>query len=159
MFKTSNVSFWHNIYNFFQYLHVIEIFYNLQGVYGIKLKTIICYNLFTITPSRAPVALLVETPQHAGCQSTGCEFESQLDHHSFLRLTKVTVTSVILLSPMALKYMWKSNQLLRKYVVWSTVERQLGNIKAVELTAMICVIMTEQLLKQRLLRKPQSFNH
>ena len=36
----------------------------------------------------------------AGCQSRGCEFESQLSQHFFRRLTKVTVTCVIRLSPM-----------------------------------------------------------
>ena len=36
----------------------------------------------------------------AGYQSRSCEFESQLGHHSFRHLTKVTLTRVIRLSPM-----------------------------------------------------------
>ena len=34
------------------------------------------------------------------CQSRDCEFELQLDKHSFLRLTKFNATSVIRLPPM-----------------------------------------------------------
>ena len=37
---------------------------------------------------------------NVGCQSRGCEFESQLGQHSFRRLTKVIVTCVIHCSPM-----------------------------------------------------------
>ena len=39
------------------------------------------------------------------------------------RFTKVTVTIVIRLSPMGLQPMWKSSQLLGKYVVWITGAR------------------------------------
>ena len=70
-----------------------------------------CYNVLN---SRSSVG------SNAGCQSRGCEFEPQLGQHSFRRLTKVTVTSVIRLSPMGQQSMWKSSQLLGTYVVWCT---------------------------------------
>ena len=41
-----------------------------------------------------------EVGSNADSQSRGREIESQLDQHSFRRLTKVTVTSVIRFSPM-----------------------------------------------------------
>ena len=53
---------------------------------------------FCLLLSQAPVSDL-------GCQSRGCVFETQLGQHSFRRLTKITVTSVIHLPPWA-SSMW-----------------------------------------------------
>ena len=63
----------------------------------------------------------------ASCQSRGCEFEFHLGQHFFRRFTKVTVTSVILLSQMGLQSMWRSSLLLGKNVVWSTGVINPGN--------------------------------
>ena len=52
----------------------------------------------------------------AGCQSRGCEFESQLAQHSFRHLTKFTLTSVIRLSPMGLQSMCKKQTV--RWKVW-----------------------------------------
>ena len=65
---------------------------------------------------------------NVGYQSRGFEFQSQLGHLSFRRLTEVTVTSVICLSPMGLHSMWKSGQLLGKNAVWITGVITLGKI-------------------------------
>ena len=46
----------------------------------------------------------------------GCEFEPLLGQHSFRRLTKVTVSSVIPIQPMGQQSTWKSSQLFDKTV-------------------------------------------
>ena len=79
----------------------------------------------------APVAQSIIS--NAGCQSRGCEFESQLGQHSFQRLTKVIVTGVIRLPPIGYQSMSKSSQLLGKNVVWSTGVRKPRNIWVGEL--------------------------
>ena len=70
------------------------------GVYPVCMSSILPYqfrksyfHIFLLSPSRA-------VGSDAGCQSSGCEFESKLGQHFFHRLTKVNVTRVIHLSPM-----------------------------------------------------------
>ena len=75
-----------------------------------------------ITPS--PGSLV---GSNAGCQSRRCEFESKLGQHSFRRLKKFIVTSVIRLPPMDVQSMWKRRQLLGQIVVWITSVSKLGN--------------------------------
>ena len=79
-------------------------------------------HLFGRLPSEISFLYCVPSPgslvgRDAGCQSRGCESEPQFGQHSFRRLTKVIVTSVIRLSPMGYQSMWKSSHLLGKNVV------------------------------------------
>ena len=84
----------------------------------------------------------------------GCEFEPQLGKHSFRRLTKVIVTSVIGIPPMGNQSMWKSSQLPWKNVVWSTGVRQSRNIWVGELA-----LSPNQLSKNWLWTKTSSMGY
>ena len=56
--------------------------------------------MLTLNPQRQEPSPGSSVGSDAGCQTRGCEFESQLGQQSFRRLTKVTVTCVIRLSQM-----------------------------------------------------------
>ena len=84
-----------HFFSLFLFLFLFVKFFFLLFLFFFFLKTsqVCCFALSMQSPGSS-------IGSDAGCQSKGCEFEPQLGQHSFRRLTKVTVTSVIRLSQM-----------------------------------------------------------